>query len=296
MYVVSHFLNEELLLPFWLRHHVPLFDHGVMIDYGSTDRSVEIIRELAPKWEIRKTKAPRFAEPFIGDEVMAIEQEFPTTAWKAAINVTEFLVCADLRAFVSDFEKAFPNLPGFKATGVLMVDSPEEEQSELIGDAPLLLQRAHGIVERRGETNPVIMGVCYKPSRCRFIHRIRHGGYLAGRHEIDPNIDLRDIDRKFGLKPNWNTDLGTTLAWQGVMPGIYVAWFGRWSPFSEVFRERTAALDLHVPRYSPLGGLPATPTDTSILEKEVAWVRQRYYNVWEQEPLYYKALHPVQVA
>ena len=30
--VVSHFFNEAYLLPWWLRHHRDVFDHGVLID------------------------------------------------------------------------------------------------------------------------------------------------------------------------------------------------------------------------------------------------------------------------
>ncbi|MCA3390648.1 MAG: glycosyltransferase family 2 protein, partial [Roseomonas sp.] len=37
--VICHFFNEAYLLPWWLKHHVPIFDHGVMIDHGSTDGS-----------------------------------------------------------------------------------------------------------------------------------------------------------------------------------------------------------------------------------------------------------------
>ena len=44
--VISHFFDEEFMLPWWLRHHRELFDHGILIDYASTDRSVEICREL----------------------------------------------------------------------------------------------------------------------------------------------------------------------------------------------------------------------------------------------------------
>ena len=43
--VLCHFYNEEWILPFWLKHHREIFDHGIMIDYNSTDRSVEIIRD-----------------------------------------------------------------------------------------------------------------------------------------------------------------------------------------------------------------------------------------------------------
>ena len=54
--VISHFFNEEYLLPFWLEHHSKIFDHGIMIDYCSTDRSVEIIRKFCPSWTIVKTQ------------------------------------------------------------------------------------------------------------------------------------------------------------------------------------------------------------------------------------------------
>ena len=38
------FYNEEYLLPWWLAHHTKLFDHGILINKGSTDRSVEICK------------------------------------------------------------------------------------------------------------------------------------------------------------------------------------------------------------------------------------------------------------
>ena len=43
--VISGIYNEEYLLPFWLEHHRKIFDHGVIVDWHSTDRSLEIIRE-----------------------------------------------------------------------------------------------------------------------------------------------------------------------------------------------------------------------------------------------------------
>ena len=296
MYVISHFLNEELFLPHWLRHHVPMFDHGIMIDYGSTDRSVEIIRELAPHWEIRKTHNDRFMEPAITNEVAEIEKGLPPKYWKLVLNVTEFLVCADLRVFIVNFEKEFPHLPGFKTTGILMVDSPEEEQTELT-DAPLVLQRRHGIVERRGEPNIVNMknvpaDLALIPGRCRFVHKLPTGHYEPARHTTTSVIKLGEIDKKLGVSEYWGTENEITKAsWRGVYPGVYIAWFGRWSPFLRRFKERVTSFDIHNIRFTILGGrvLPA-PGDTSILEKEIAWVRGRYYDVWEQERLYRAAL------
>jgi len=37
MILFSHIYNEEYLLPFWLKHHKKIFDHGVIIDNFSTD-------------------------------------------------------------------------------------------------------------------------------------------------------------------------------------------------------------------------------------------------------------------
>ena len=87
--VVCHFYNEEFLLPWWLKHHSKIFDHGIMIDYHSTDRSMEIIREICPTWEIRYTRNRAFENPLIDEEVMNIEKILG--GWRMTLNVTEFL-------------------------------------------------------------------------------------------------------------------------------------------------------------------------------------------------------------
>jgi hypothetical protein len=87
--VVCHFYNEEFLLPWWLQHHKHIFDHGIMIDYASTDHSRDIIREICPSWEIRPSRNEFFDAKPIDDEVMDIERELD--GWRVALNVTEFL-------------------------------------------------------------------------------------------------------------------------------------------------------------------------------------------------------------
>lgn len=56
--VICHIYNEEVYLPYWLSHHRDIFDHGIMVDYNSTDSSLDIVRTLTPHWEIRKSKTP----------------------------------------------------------------------------------------------------------------------------------------------------------------------------------------------------------------------------------------------
>jgi hypothetical protein len=87
--VVGPFYNEEWLLPFWLKHHREIFDHGIMIDYHSTDRSVEIIKELCPTWEIHTTRNGDFNPGAVDAEV--IDYERPLEGWRTTLNTTEFL-------------------------------------------------------------------------------------------------------------------------------------------------------------------------------------------------------------
>jgi hypothetical protein len=60
-----------------------------MIDYQSTDRSVELIKEICPTWEIRPSQNEYFHAGKIDDEVMEIERELD--GWRMALNVPEFL-------------------------------------------------------------------------------------------------------------------------------------------------------------------------------------------------------------
>lgn len=93
--VVSHIFNEEYLLPFWLEHHVNIFDHGIIIDYCSTDNSVEIIHKYCPTWEVIKTRnlnadgSPNFKADLIDIEVCDIESRI--NGYKICLNTTEFL-------------------------------------------------------------------------------------------------------------------------------------------------------------------------------------------------------------
>ena len=58
--VISHFFNEAYLLPWWLEHHRQIFDHGVLIDWSSTDGSADICRQLVPGWEVVRLRARAF--------------------------------------------------------------------------------------------------------------------------------------------------------------------------------------------------------------------------------------------
>ena len=88
--ITAVFYNEEYLLPWWLEHHKKYFDHGVLFNYDSTDRSVEIIKDICPTWEIKTSKNRVFDAALVDKEIMEFEPSIE--GWKICLNVTEFLV------------------------------------------------------------------------------------------------------------------------------------------------------------------------------------------------------------
>lgn len=91
--LISHFYNEEFLLPYWIMHHSPMFQHAVLINHHSTDKSCDIIRELAPStWKIINTTSELFDAHLTDAEVRSIEKSYPDHIWKLCLTTTEFLI------------------------------------------------------------------------------------------------------------------------------------------------------------------------------------------------------------
>lgn len=152
-------------MPFFVRHHLPLFEHAVVIDYASTDRTVEIIREMAPNWEIRPSRNDCFRASDCDAEVMDVERGI--AGWKVALNVTEFM-CGDVAEACNTLD-AQGYAAGI-ARGVAMVDMHERVGFDY--DADLTNQCHHGYTDGPS--------IGYKS---RLIHRHADGNYAVGRHE-----------------------------------------------------------------------------------------------------------------
>ena len=90
--IVSHIYNEEYMLPWWLQHHRKYFDHGIIIDYHSTDNSREIIKQYCPTWEIVTSRNAEYNEVEMQKEIFEYERNYDESWWKACLNVTEFLI------------------------------------------------------------------------------------------------------------------------------------------------------------------------------------------------------------
>jgi hypothetical protein len=89
--LLTNVFNEEYLLPFWLHHHKNMFDELIVVDYNSTDKSMEICKRICPECKIIKTRNKYFDAEEIDKEFMDIENEIEGI--KMVLNTTEFLFC-----------------------------------------------------------------------------------------------------------------------------------------------------------------------------------------------------------
>lgn len=151
--------NEEYLLPFWIEHHRRIFSHVIFIDYHSTDKSLDIIRQQAPTWEIRTTTTSQWDAKRDDDEVMEIERSI--SGFKIALNITDFFLPG------SSIEELV-NKGDVQKLHVFTVCSSNETDNE-----PSTMCEILQNIER---AQPEIRGY-------RFLHSREDGKYHLGRHD-----------------------------------------------------------------------------------------------------------------
>lgn len=184
--LISHFYNEEYLLPWWLKHHREIFKDGVMIDYGSTDRSIDIIKELCPTWKIVPTKNKFFGAQEIDEEIMPMEREIE--GWRIVLNTTEFLL--------GNFSK-LDEMVDAKIAMMTLVDPSSRDGEHPDVDQPLTAQRFNGADPYSGDN--------FRLKRARILHRDKNYKYPIGRHIEEYNTKEFMIVR-FDYAP-WNEEM-----------------------------------------------------------------------------------------
>lgn len=240
--IICQIRNEETLLPFWIKHHLPLFDHGIFIDFYSTDRTHDIIRELAPHWQIVNSVNERFDSRDIDMQVMATETMI--SGWKVSLNVTEFMLTSpDFDDFLAWSNQRYL---GVILTGVTLCDTAATRYQIPSYDVPLLRQKHHGWFCSAAPG----MGWSEWGQRDRIIHRAPHGKYSLGRH----GTSLGNENLIFGFNHCMNV-------WAG------------WSPI-EMQKSRKLAIknflsetDLKLADRSPQHKLDAAQLEAQFLER-----------------------------
>lgn len=186
--VICHVFNEEYMLPFWLEHHKNVFDHGVIIDYRSTDASVAAVRRICPDWEVRTSRNAMFDAAETDAEVMDVEASVPPKGIKMALNVTEFIFLPAGKSLRSYFPAG--RAACFRLEALTPVSFETKENPETLGE---LLEGLRGARLVRGAR----MGH-------RFVHSHETGRYTVGRHAS-------------ALESEAMPD-GVTLLWLGFFP------------------------------------------------------------------------------
>jgi len=133
--IISHFYNEEYLLPWWLNHHKKYFNHGILIDYHSTDSSVEIIKNICPTWQIITSNNTVFDSDLLNKEVESVEES--VKGWRIVLNTTEFLI-GDYKS-ISNIDE---NFEIFVPASVMVDVDPETIPNQNI---PIINQKYHGL-------------------------------------------------------------------------------------------------------------------------------------------------------
>lgn len=173
--VITHFYNEEYLLPRWLEHHKKLFDHGILIDYNSTDNSVAICKEICPTWQVQPSYNKIFDSKLCDEEVIMYERR--VLGWRIALTVTEFLV-GDIDSLTEHNKKSTEwRIPRIRFAEWDLERTIDE-------DKPLWEQFHMGSHLTDKES---------KFQQCRLLHNCDYIQYIQGRHYSSPNTDAAYI-------------------------------------------------------------------------------------------------------
>ena len=129
--LITHIYNEEFLLPFWIRHHVEKFDAGIVVDFDSTDRSLDIVKEFAPHWKVIKSPLRYFEAESLDRLIEGIEETI--SGGRICLNVTEFLI-GDVASVLK--QQIIPQIS--------LINMPHDSEFDL--STPFHTQRNFGLI------------------------------------------------------------------------------------------------------------------------------------------------------
>ena len=175
--LISHVFNESYLLPSWIKHHREMFDCALIIDYASTDGTMDVLKKYAPSsWRVVSSRNSEFDAEECDREVMEFEESL--SGWKIALNTTEFLIFPELSNVLKNLEARSKS--AVRISGYAMVD-PSDLHHEALDIEESLWSKYHfGVPEHElGLTYPT--GETSRPVG-RLMHSNITGQYSIGRH------------------------------------------------------------------------------------------------------------------
>lgn len=163
--VLTNVYNEEYMLPFWLEHHRKIFDHGVVFNWDSTDKSMDIVRQMCPTWDIIQSPMKYFDA--LENDALLMNEELKHDGYKMVLNTTEFLLSTrPIRELLSPERNSY-----------YMTQVPSVLSRAAVQDPQNLKELFQGIERFSIGGDPLNN----RNGRC--IHSWDHGHYSLGRHE-----------------------------------------------------------------------------------------------------------------
>ena len=180
LHLTSHVWNEELLIPGWIKWHQQLAPDSVtIVDHHSTDRTVEIIKNLAPAWRVIPSRLEWFDAGPVDHEISDIESMLPTSEedWKICLNTTEYIFRPGFRESI-ELAWRQTGLQAFGSRSVSLVDLEENNSLSPFDRHTGYIDYERGVVGSR---------------RWRYVHNQDYGHYHIGRHGVDlPHLEMPD--------------------------------------------------------------------------------------------------------
>jgi hypothetical protein len=210
--VLLHFYNESYLLPFWLNHHRERFDHGILLNNGSTDNSIEIINDLVPNWTMINNTSAFDAENL---ENIFYDLDLNIKGIRIILTATEFIM-GDLQ-IAENSEVVVPSVDLVSLPGEFPFDEdkPFHEQIKVgidykskwpgrsrRGRLLTTVPRRH-IPGRHFDGNVLQPALIYRVGNC-----LVNENMISRRLQIQKTISKSDINKGFG---NEHTDFGRGL-------------------------------------------------------------------------------------
>ena len=196
--LVTHQRNEEMMIPFFIIQHAPMFDHAILIDFNSTDETLRIIDKYAPPtWRVENSTSGEVFDALKTDQqVMTWEQQNPDD-WALALTTTEFLVHPNFR--VDLYRRQMEN-PG-PAIKVYRVWQMVGNDTKPLRHFESLVNQRHQFIESDTKFSRFLhIGTC-------FTHK-----YSTGRHVYRTRAITRR-QKKFYNLPMENSQAGFIMKW-----------------------------------------------------------------------------------
>lgn len=168
--LLTNVYNEEYLLPFWLHHHKDMFDDIIIVNYFSTDKSMEICKSICPNCKIIETQNEYFGAEEIDKEFMNIENGIEGI--KIILNTTEFLLC---ETTIND----------------IFINNTSQVSYDITTISPYSLNTYNINTYSELFNNLLNNDVVYhNDRRTRQLHNFHNGNYTVGRHSTFNSISF----------------------------------------------------------------------------------------------------------